>query len=155
MRKFTYLGRVDDAGKLEINRERFVKELVEYANKEIVLTIEKKTNGRTARQNRYLFGVVYPLLLHGLIDLGYDLNDGDIELVHEFAKHRFLGKVKIGKKNIETPDGEVITLPPSTTRLTTEQFSQYWERIAQFAAEYLSVTVPPPQNEADFPDEPR
>jgi len=155
MRKFTYLGRVDDAGKLEINRERFVKELVEYANKEIVLTIEKKTNGRTARQNRYLFGVVYPLLLQGLIGVGYDLVSTDIELAHEFAKQRFLDKVKIGKKNIETPEGEIITLPPSTTRLTTEQFTQYWERIAQFAAEYLSVTIPPPQNESDFPDEPR
>lgn len=139
MKKLTYPGHVDEQGRLKIDRHLFASAVKQFAGKEITLTIEKRSKRRSNPQNAYLFGVVYPCVLKGLIGVGYDLSETDTDEVHAWCKKEFLQNRKIEKK--DTP-GEFITIPASTAGLNTEEFSKYIERISQFAAEYLSVVIP-------------
>lgn len=152
MKKINY-AKVDKLGGLEIDRERFRNDLLEFAGKDITLTISKVSKSRSNNQNRYLWAVVYPYFLKGLIDVGYDLEENDTETIHEFCKKEFLEARKIGKKDVQNSFGETISMPASTTRLSTEEFNKYIERISQFAAEYLSVTIPAPTAAWMWPEE--
>lgn len=140
MKKLIYPGHVDEQGKLQIDRQLFASSVKQFAGSEITLTIEKRSKRRSNPQNAYLWAVVYPCVLEGLIGVGYDLSETDTETVHAWCKKEFLQNRKIEKK--DTP-GEFISIPASTSGLSTEEFSQYIERIAQFAAEYLNVVIPP------------
>lgn len=104
------------------------------------LTIESKNN-RSTQQNRYYFGCVLPLIKDGLKEVGYrEITNND--QTHELMKFMFL------KKNIVNENtGEVLETIGSTTKLTTIEFNEYIDRIAQFAAEFLGVTVPPPNTQ--------
>lgn len=104
------------------------------------VTIENK-NHRSGQQNKYYFGCVLPLVKDGLIDVGYrEINSN--EQVHDLMKYMFLKKQIV---NEET--GEVIETIGSTTKLTTIEFNDYIDRIAQFAAEMLGVVIPPPNTQ--------
>lgn len=56
--------------------------------------------------------------------------------------HYFL-KQKFNPVQVPNKDGLAIELPGTTTELNKIEFSEYIERIAQWAAEYLSVVIPP------------
>lgn len=78
------------------------------------------------------------MVREGLRDLGYR----DVKTVgdaHEVMKNLFLKKTY---KNDET--GQVITIVGSTTDLTTVEFNEYLDEIIEWAAEYLSISIPPP-----------
>lgn len=152
MKKLTFAGHVDDQGKLNIDRQRFANDVRQFAGKEITLTIEKKAKRRSDNQNAYLWAVVYPCVLQGLIEAGYDIEPNDTELAHEWCKKEFLENRKVGKKAVQNDSGDFITLPASTTGLTTEEFNKYIERIAQFSAEYLNVVIPPPTADWMWPE---
>lgn len=149
MKKLTFPGHVDEQGKLHIDRQRFANDVRQFAGKEITLTIAKRSKRRSDLQNAYLWAVVYPCVLQGLIDVGYDIEPNDTELAHEWCKKEFLQNRKIEKKDVP---GEFITIPASTTGLTTEEFNQYIERISQFSAEYLGVVIPAPTAEWMWPE---
>lgn len=95
----------------------------------------KKSKRRSNPQNAYYWGCVIPLVKHGLKDLGHNWSEDD---VHDVLKGLFL------KRKKELPNGEEVETVISTTKLTTEEFNEYLEQIAQWSAEYLSVTIPPP-----------
>lgn len=154
MKKVTFPASVDENGKLtNFNRSKFAESLKQFSGKEITLTVAKKVKHRSSNQNAYLWAVVYPHVLQGLIDVGYDIEPNDTETVHEWAKKEFLEARKIGKKGIENEWGDFISMPASTTRLTTEECNEYIERICQFSAEYLSVAIPPPTADWMWPEE--
>jgi len=142
-------GKVDEFGKLEIDRKLLADVIKSLTGKEIVISISKRTKRRSNPQNAYLWGVVYPLLLDGLIGVGYDISKGDTELIHEWSKKEFLQPIKIEREN-----GDSLTVPASTAKLTTVEFMEYVDRITQFAAEFLGTVIPPPNTEGWFPDEP-
>lgn len=150
MKKLTFPGHVDEQGKLHIDRQRFANDVRQFAGKEITLTIAKRSKRRSDSQNAYLWAVVYPCVLQGLIDVGYDIEPNDTELAHEWCKKEFLQNRKIEKKDVP---GEFITIPSSTAGLSTEEFSQYIERIGQFAAEYLNVVIPSASAEWMWPEQ--
>lgn len=149
MKKLTFPGHVDEQGKLHIDRQRFANDVRQFAGKEITLTIAKRSKRRSDSQNDYLWAVVYPCVLQGLIDVGYDIEPNDTELAHEWCKKEFLQNRKIEKKDVP---GEFITIPASTAGLTTEEFNQYIERIGQFSAEYLGVAIPAPTADWMWPE---
>lgn len=152
MKKLTFPANVDEQGKLHLNREKFANDLKQFAGKEVTITVAKKVKHRSDNQNAYLWAVVYPCVLQGLIDVGYDLDRNDTESVHDWCKKEFLESRKIGKKDVTNAWGEFISMPASTTRLSTEEFNQYIERIGQFAAEYLSVAIPAPTADWMWPE---
>lgn len=152
MKKLSFSGHVDESGKLQIDRQLFASTVKQFSGKEITLTIEKRSKHRSNQQNSYLWAVVYPCVLHGLIEVGYDIEPNDTELAHEWCKKEFLENRKIGKKDVQNGSDDYITLPASTTGLTTEEFNQYIERISQFSAEYLGVVIPAPTAEWMWPE---
>jgi len=103
----------------------------------------RKLPRRSGPQNRYYWGVVIPLVMDGMNELG---NTFDKDSTHYFLKKRFNPKEVIGV------GGEVLdTIPGTTTELNTEEFSEeYIAKIKQFAAEYLSIYVPDPGQQTSF-----
>lgn len=84
----------------------------------------KKIDIRSVAQNDYLHGVVFPIVLHGLRNLGYD-EIKDNEDVKVFLKNQFL-------KNKRTRD------------LSKTEMKDFIESVIKWGAEYLSVQIPYP-----------
>lgn len=96
---------------------------------------------RSSQQNRYYFGCCLPLVKEGLQDIGYREVKTN-EDAHEVLKYLFLKKVI---PNEET--GEVIETLGTTTKLSTTEFNEYIDQIIQWAAEYLSIQIPLPNEQ--------
>jgi len=96
-------------------------------NKEYILEIRENKSKRSNPQNRYLWGVVYPIIGN---KLGYDT-----ETVHEVFKQKFGVKVELRNN---------ITIPKSTTKYTTIEFNEYIDNICKFALEFLKLEIPQP-----------
>lgn len=104
------------------------------------IVIKRHRKRRTDTQNSYLWGVVYPTVLQGFIDAGWD-EITNVEQIHEICKARFLTTEAINKHT-----GEVINFPVSTAKMNTIQFSTYVEQITDFAMNNLNVVIPQPKN---------
>ena len=105
-----------------------------------VITITPNRKTRSNQQNAYLWGIVYPAVLFGLQDAGWEIIDE--EQVHEYCKQAFAAREVINKDT-----GEVISLPNSTARMQTAEFNVYVDKIKAFALEYLNITIPEPNEE--------
>lgn len=101
------------------------------------ITIKKVRGTRSLDQNGYLFGVVYPMLLDGLLEAGWELTC--TEEVHEFCKQLMLSQQHVNKHT-----GEVVSYPNSTAKMTTVEFSTYTDKIREYAIEYLGLEIPDP-----------
>ena len=104
----------------------------------ITITHDRKT--RSTQQNAYLWGIVYPAVLFGLQDAGWEITNE--EQVHEYCKQAFAAREVINKDT-----GEVLSLPNSTARMQTAEFNVYVDKIKAFALEYLNITIPEPNEE--------
>ena len=102
-----------------------------------MLSITKQKRGRTLNQNEWLWGCVYPILLDGLLDAGWEFTS--VEQVHEFFK-RLMAQDRV--VNYET--GEIVEIPKSTATMDTQQFSTYIDKLREYAEEFLNVTIPDP-----------
>lgn len=107
---------------------------------EHLITIAPYRKTRSNQQNAYLWGVVYPAVLFGLQDAGWEITHE--EQVHEYCKQAFAAREVINKDT-----GEVLSLPSSTARMQTAEFNVYVDKIKAFAFEYLNVTIPEPNEE--------
>lgn len=135
--KLTYHGRVD-GGKLILPGHKIRLEAKVFDGKEIELTIRKKRKRRSDPQNRYYFGVVVEMVRIGLKDMTGEIFNSDE--AHDFLKMRFL-KRPLADTNGEQIGEKVL----STTKLDTIEFSEYIEQCCAFAAEYLGISIPPPE----------
>lgn len=106
-----------------------------------------KGRKRSLMQNAYYHGVVVPLVREGLVNNGFREVKTN-EDAHEVMKALFL-KRKI--KNEES--GDIIEINGSTQKLTTVEFMTYLEEIAQWAASYLGITIPQPNEQLNFYNE--
>lgn len=102
-----------------------------------MLSITKQKRGRTLNQNEWLWSCVYPILLDGLLDAGWEFTS--VEQVHEFFK-RLMAQDRV--VNYET--GEIVEIPKSTATMDTQQFSTYIDKLREYAEEFLNVTIPDP-----------
>lgn len=105
-----------------------------------VITITPNRKTRSNQQNAYLWGIVYPAVLFGLQDAGWEITNE--EQVHEYCKQAFAAREVINKDT-----GEVLSLPNSTARMQTAEFNVYVDKIKAFALEYLNITIPEPNEE--------
>ena len=134
-----YIGEVNDWGKLDHKVSAQIKSgLEQFKGKRVQIELKQAKKGRSLEQNAYLFGVVYPAAMDGMRSLG---NEGlSIELVHHFFKDKFLTRWR----DIVIPTtGEVFKVK-TTTDLSTTEMIGYIEEIARWCAEYLSITIPEP-----------
>jgi hypothetical protein len=104
----------------------------------------KKRNHRTLNQNDYYWLIMTDYVQPGLYDAGWNTIKSK-EDAHEFCKELFL---KVKEENEKT--GEVRTRIKSTTELTTIEFNTYLEEIWAWAAEYLNITIPSPNQKLEL-----
>lgn len=103
--------------------------------------ISKEMKTRSSRQNRYLWGVAYPILLVVLRDQG-GWEFTDVEQVHELCKKMFASERVVNKHT-----GDVLELPKSTAAMNTAQFSAYVDKLRELAMEMFNVEIPLPESE--------
>lgn len=97
---------------------------------------------RSLPQNAYYWGVVCEMVKDGLRDAGFNaIRTADD--AHEVTKSLFL------KKEVVNEDtGELLAvIGRSTTTLSTLEFSEYIDQIIQWAAEYLCISIPYPNED--------
>lgn len=110
------------------------------SNGSYMLTITKQRRGRTLNQNDWLWGCVYPILLDGLLDAGWEFTS--VEQVHEFFK-----KLMAQDRVVNYETGEIVEIPKSTATMDTQQFSTYIDKLREYAEEFLNVTIPSPDKD--------
>jgi len=105
------------------------------------LVTVKSIKRRSIPQNKYYWSVVVPMVKEGLREAGY--NDVKTnEDAHEILKHLFLKKKITSEKS-----GEEITVAGSTAKLKTVEFNQFLQEIWQWAATYLNIYIPEPNEQ--------
>lgn len=114
------------------NRKIFDKTLAQYEDGKIIVEVRREKNKRTLDQNAYYWGVVLKTIS---IDTGHTEQE-----LHDVLK------AYIPKKTMPfiKKDGSTInvSVPRSTTELSTGEFSEYIERIrAKFAMEF-GIIIP-------------
>ena len=102
--------------------------LLEHKGKFIRVQFSKLRKNRSAEQNRYYWGVVIRMIGEYC---GYFTAE-ELQSVHEELKKQILPTK--GKFNI----------PESTAKMTTDEFSQYVEKVKIFAAKELNLYIPEP-----------
>ena len=140
-KKITAYGKIED-GNLELSYlDKFWNAVRSLPNGKYKLTIEKLYRKRSNEQNKFLWGVIYPIVRDGLVEVGYDEfnHDTDCEKTHSLCKYLFLKTEMVNKKT-----GEIIETVRSTAELTTIETMEYWACIDQWASEYLGVVIPDP-----------
>lgn len=135
MQKLELTGHIDDDGKITIHHKPAIEEWArQNPGRNILVKFEKRGSKRSTQQNRYYHGIVVQSVMLGLREIGYSLSHDE---THFFLKQKF--------NPVQVPGngGAVIELPGTTTQLNKVEFGDYIDRIAQFAAEYLGVVIPP------------
>jgi hypothetical protein len=123
--------RVKDAGK-------FSERLGRFRDGPVLLTVERKYATRSTAQNALYWACVVGLVAE---HTGYTPDE-----IHDIYKAKFIPKaMAIADGNGEIV-GEVV-LGGSTTRMDTVQFSEFCERIREWAAT-LGVVIPDPPEKA-------
>jgi len=120
------------------NKERFVRIhnikthktflLTFQLGDSVEVTVQKPKKDRTNKQNAYYWGVV--------LDYIADYTGFETYEVHEEMKRMF--NPKPSKFNPE------VTVGGTTTKLTTDEFNEYIEKIIRWAAMTLGVVIPDP-----------
>lgn len=113
--------------------------------------IKKRSNA----QNRSMFGIAYRMIADAMSELQGETITTDY--VHNFCKDRFkdvLNEYRIDERTIslvskKTGEVETVEKPVSTAKLSTVGAMRYYEHLQRFAAEYLGIDIPVP-NEQDY-----
>lgn len=128
---------------------RLLEAISQAGDTKLVLTLKVQKKRRSLSQNAYLWAVVYPAIADVFRRHG---NAVDVDDVHEYCK----ANVAKLKQVFVTPDGEVLTGPGSTAKLTTKEFTDYIEAVRAWAASTLGIGIPAPNdqpNERNLNDE--
>lgn len=142
-------------GELKIdNREGLFHELQLMKDGAVEIIIRRKIKKRSFNQNAYYWAVVIPAIQKGIHELGERLTlnetenwlidfiaSTDKEFTHTFLKNKFIERLQIDEST-----GEIIEVKPSTRKLNKEDFSEYLERVIQFANEVLEIEIPESTN---------
>lgn len=123
------------------NRARLTEWGKMNPNKQLLMRVDKRGSRRSTQQNRYYFGVVVAEVRLGFIELGHEMT---AEQTHDWLKEKF------NPIAVENKKGVVVDMPGTTTQMTKTQFGEYIEKIARFAAEYLSIRIPSPNESLEM-----
>jgi hypothetical protein len=109
---------------LTSNNRDIAKQLVETADDGMVMEIRKPK--RSLDSNRYLWAVLGDISEQVVIGKPYEPS-----IWHVYFKQLFLPDLVQ-----ELPDGSLNVAPPSSAKLTQKEFSDYVEKVVQWALEH-------------------
>jgi hypothetical protein len=124
------------------NRPLFNDTIACLRDGDYIMEIKEKKKKRSNSQNSYLWAVVNQMVCRRLIELGHDV---DLEETHDFLKASFNYKEVVNENT-----GEVFKIPKGTSALSTEEFSEYIERVVRFGAEILGIIIPLPNEQMEI-----
>lgn len=131
--KQKFYGQVIQGKVKLINKKDFYLTLWKLNDKEIEMTVAKRTKTRSHNQNRYFHGVIIPLASEYT---GYSPEE-----MKEVFRMLFLSK------EVEV-DGKTFVIGRSTTELTTVEFEEFNKKCRHWGDEH-GVFIPEP-NEAEY-----
>lgn len=108
---------------------RYSDHLFALQGHRVEVVVRKIKAKRSENQSRYYWGVVLELLSK---ELGYDQDE-----MHEILKYKFLQSHAMGMPYVK-----------STTKLSTGEFEDYLSKIKRWAAEFLHIVIPDPNEVA-------
>lgn len=120
-----------------VNRALLDKGLTELPKGRYRLLIEKYRRKKSNPQLGYLFACIYPFVLKGLNDLGWEFTD--LDQVDAECKKRFASQPILNRDT-----GEIMEIPALKRDMTTTEFATYVNAIRDWASEYLNVYIPEP-----------
>lgn len=124
------------------DRGGFLKQISQFPDCSIELTVNRLSKKRSNNQNNYLWGCVIPLVRDRLVDLGHEVN---ADLTHEILK------LKFNTKYLHNEEGEVVAeYGGSTTELSTTDFMIYLEKIKMWASSFLGIYIPEPNEQTEL-----
>ena len=123
-----------ESGKLILdNPKKFQAEVKECVDCDVIVTI-KKRGKRSTPQNSYYHAVIVECIRHRLIELGNRITH---EECHNEIKRKFL------PEPLADEHGQVIfEKAGSTTEMNKSEFSDFIERIREWAALTLGIDIP-------------
>ena len=149
----TYHAEVTE-GKIKMPDTMRAKMLAEvtkdYEGKQVTLTVKAKRKPRSNAQNAYYWSVVIPLVLEAMIDLGNVLQSGNEDhanMIHDLLKREHLDN----GPEVYDATGTLHKLPSSTKRCDTAAFMDYISKIQSWAAEFLNINIPDPNEQVELP----
>lgn len=137
------LGEIKDGKLILFSRKRFEADVKECKDVRVIVTI-RKWGRRSLPQNNYWHGVVVEEIRLRLKELGHRLEHED---VHEMLKIKFL------PVHIIDEEGVILaTHPGSTATLNKPEFGELIDRVIEWAATTLCISIPLPtaKNEMNF-----
>ena len=139
MIRLDYIGiKENGKGFRIVNKALLEKELIELPKGKYRLLIEKLRRKKSNSQLAWLFGFVYPLVLKGFNDAGWEFTT--IAEVDEYCKSMFSSKEVLNRHT-----GEIMNIPGLKRDMTTTEMMTYVDTIRNWSAEYLNVNIPEPE----------
>lgn len=137
-RKLEIRGLVMEGGTMSKANSANIRAFLD-ANIGSVITITMNAGKKRSNpQNAYYWGGVVPFVQSLFADAGHD--DFTANDVHEFLKKEF------NWQEIEV-NGNYVTVPKSTTELSTSDFNEYIERINRFCLDMFGAAIPQPNEQ--------
>lgn len=129
-------------GKFKRNINQILEAVNSFEGKECFFTIEKVKKTRSNQQNRFLWGVVIPIVQQGLKDA-----TGEYRTAENIHYNILLKMFAPEKEIINTDTGESITEKISSSEMSTVEFCSYIIDIQKWSAEFLGIYIPDPNSE--------
>lgn len=129
-------------GVFKRNRNLVLQAIQSFNGKEVVITFSKPKKSRSNNQNSFYWGVVLPLVQKGLLDATGELRSND-NIHYKILLPLFAATNEIAN----TDSGECINERLTSSEMTTTQFCEYIIEIQKWAAEFLGIDIPSPNEE--------
>ncbi len=125
-----HAGHVTDEGMLVLaDPSAWRGTLARHRGFQVWVTVRRQQHMRSPQANKFYWAVV--------VDSVASYIGESAEETHELLKAQFLPR-----RPIELLDGRELEMPPSTTRLSTEEFSAYVKHVRVWAAQFLGLSIP-------------
>lgn len=127
-------------GAIKFNeRGNVVQFLESVEGKPLTIVIRAVDQVRSLGWNAYYWSVIIPGVRLGLVGVGYDADELDNTVVHEYLKEKFLSK-----EVYSSDTNESIKITERTSKISNERFKEYCHRIQRWSMEFLHTYLPDP-----------
>ncbi len=109
-----------------------------FEGQRVAVTIQKAKKKRSNPQNAYFHGCVVPIVTNAMLDAGIITSNSETK---EMLKRKFLSE------DVPFADGQYLERTKRTRQLSTSEFNDFIAQVQQFAAEWLGVEVPDPNEQ--------